>query len=171
MTYQSEKLKLPNQDRVISAIEKQIRIFSQNGPDFTVLAARMMLCSKEQILNLMGNVFIYTSDIFTSGQKPEDYIKEKLNSAGQPIARTFSELLGGAFNPEDINDMIIDSFWRHYEDEPQEEELETQELNLFADENHELFTAYSDIPYDSPDFKGTYKQYLLNEEETEKIIE
>ncbi len=164
-TYQTEKLKLPDLNATISAINKQISNFSQNGPDFTVLAARMMLFSKEQILDLMGDVFIYTSDIFTSGKKPEDCVREKMNSDGQLDVHAFYELLGVAFNPEDINAMMIDSFWKHYEDEPKEEESEYRELDLFMEENRELFTEYNDISYDSLYFEEVNKEYLFNEEE------
>lgn len=67
--------------------------------------------------------------------------------------------------------MMIDSFWKHYEDEPKEEELEYRELDLFMEENRELFTEYNDISYDSLYFEEVNKEYLFNEEEPEKIIE
>ena len=126
-TWQNSELIFPEMDTVLSSINKQIKVFSQNGPDFTVLAARIMLCSKEQILHLMGNVFIYTADIFTSGQELEEHIKGKINSKGEFKAHAFAELLYDAFNRGDISEMIVDSFWTELEKEKEQENVKDVE--------------------------------------------
>lgn len=127
-TYQNKnnKLKLSDLGKTISAINTQINDFSQNGADFTVLAARMMLFSKEYLHLLIENIFIYTSDVFTSDKKLEDCIKNNTNDKGQLEAHSIYELLSDTFNPEDINRMMVDNLWELYSDSKRHDEEETE---------------------------------------------
>ena len=119
-------MKLSDLGKTISAINTQINDFSQNGADFTVLAARMMLFSKEYLHLLIENIFIYTSDVFTSDKKLEDCIKNNTNDKGQLEAHSIYELLSDTFNPEDINRMMVDNLWELYSDSKRHDEEETE---------------------------------------------
>lgn len=109
-------------------VDAQIENYASKRSDFTLMAAKIMLHSEEQILNLYGGLYVYTSDIFTDNEKWTYYSQEVLKPIEPLEVHCFMELINDNFNPTDMTYMMLDDFWKHYDDGLPAKS--TDELNL-----------------------------------------
>lgn len=127
-------------------LKRQIKVFSQNGSDFTILAARMMLYNEDELLDLMGRVYAYTADIFRDDNLRDYYLQKKYDPEEELKCDVFFQLLGEGFNQEDVMKLIIDNFWKHEPEtkdivDPTELELTYGDMPILTeDEANQLYT-------------------------------
>lgn len=101
-----------NKDR----IDEKIKDCARYRTDFCVLVAKIMLHSEEQMLDLYGRLYVYTSLIFTDAESRDFYSQKECCPDEVLEAHCFRELLEEHFNRSDLSDMILDTFWMQNED-------------------------------------------------------
>lgn len=91
------------------SVDKTIENFGSSRSDFRVMAAKMLLQSEKNFLNLHGRIFIYTSEIFTDNDKWLYFSSKDWNSDEKFKGHCFSEVLFDLFNNTDILSLMRDN--------------------------------------------------------------